>query len=398
MLSDYHKMQILSIVILIFPFFFHAISIASSEEIPIYEPLPLPETSPPAPSTLPADTPKNKEDEIGIEITRSLEAQFGLFSDDELLNKISELSSKIIKVSERPNLKYTFKILDTDMVNAIAVPGGHIYLTKGLINFTNDDNELMGVIAHEIVHIARQHGLVSYKKSVRAMLYNLILLIITQNPYVATAANMITTAKMETFGREAEIEADKLGVKYLIGAGFNPSAFLRFLDKLENYESHRPNFLEDYFEAHLPTEERIKFMENYFRELNLDPQKNREYKISEKLKAKERCKQNKCVGIIVSNENEIMRLGSEDNFNTPYERAQAVTQTLNEIFKSGIKSYEFYIRWNDNLPTLWAKGRKLTTVTLKDTEVNISTLQDLAILWKKNLEKFLWYDYIKSEI
>lgn len=187
-----------------------------------------------------------------------------LIEDPHLNAYVQTLGRRIGEVSGRPKLDYTFYIINTDVVNAFALPGGHIYLTRGLIGRTANGSEFAGILAHEIGHVAARHGVQKLQRHLRTgslvnVLYNTILggepALLRENSL--QMADVIWTAE---HSRRDEREADRLAVRYLVQAGVDPGGVVTLLETLldeEEAEVDELGRLETWFSSHPLTATRI---------------------------------------------------------------------------------------------------------------------------------------------
>ena len=132
-----------------------------------------------------------------------------------------------------PDKKFTFTILDSPIVNAFALPGGYIYITRGLISLCQNEAQLAGVIAHEIGHVTARHAARRYTKSVGTGLLANILGSLTKNYLVRNLIGQSASLYLLSFSREQEYEADMLSTRYMIRAGFDPREMAMFLKNME---------------------------------------------------------------------------------------------------------------------------------------------------------------------
>ncbi|MEX0810374.1 MAG: M48 family metalloprotease [Dongiaceae bacterium] len=173
---------------------------------------------------------EGQERSIGQEYHPQILQEFsGAYDDPALQAYVNEIGQRLAKTSERPNLNYTFTVLDSPVVNAFAVPGGYIYITRGLMALADNEAEVAGVIAHEIGHITARHSNARYCQSMVAQLGAIGLGVLTGSSAVAEAANMGAAVYLQSYSREQEFESDLLGVRYLSRAGYDPQAMSTFL-------------------------------------------------------------------------------------------------------------------------------------------------------------------------
>lgn len=205
-----------------------------------------------------------REEQIGSTMASEVNPHLPIIQDPLLNAYVQTVGRQIGKVSARPDLEYTFYIVNTDIVNAFALPGGHIYLTRGLISRMANGAELAGAIAHEIGHVAARHGVQKLQRELRtgslvSVLYNTILGgepdILRENSL--RLADVIWSAE---HSRRDEEEADRLAVRYLADAGIDPNGVVTLLETLlreEQADSSGFSRLETWFSSHPLTQDRI---------------------------------------------------------------------------------------------------------------------------------------------
>lgn len=200
----------------------------------------------------------NKEVALGRQISAEVDRQ-GKFVDDPVVTEyINRLGQNLANNSDA-KIPFTIKVLDSDDVNAFALPGGFLYVNKGAILAAESEAELAGVMAHEIAHVAARHGVEQASKATLANYAMIPLIFVTGGlGYLAwQAAQIGVPLAFLKFSRGSEQEADKLGAQYMWAAGYDPNYFLTFFEKLEKKEKHKPGTLSKLFGTHPPTPDRI---------------------------------------------------------------------------------------------------------------------------------------------
>lgn len=170
---------------------------------------------------------------IGQQQDAEIRREMGVYDDQALQRYINDIGHELARVSHRPNLPWSFTIVDNPAINAFALPGGYIYLTRGILAYLDDEAELAGVLGHEIGHVTARHAAQSYTRQAQASIGMTILSIFV--PSAAPFADLGAAGLSVLFlrhGREAELEADRLGVEYGSGAGYDPAGVPRFLSTL----------------------------------------------------------------------------------------------------------------------------------------------------------------------
>ncbi len=192
----------------------------------------------PALALPPGSTPR--EIDLGEEAAQDVAKSVTVVDDPERVAKLQAMLDEIAKVTPRPEIKYTPHIVASPVVNAFVLPGGWVYVTTGLLDAVESDDELAGVLGHEIAHNVNQHAIERMRSAPKGLsllqLASIAAIIIGRSPEAAilasTAANAITAAVLNGNSIEAEKEADAHGIGYLTQTKYNPTGFLTFLEKL----------------------------------------------------------------------------------------------------------------------------------------------------------------------
>lgn len=175
-----------------------------------------------------------KEVKIGEAIAQKIEKKYELVEDVDINEKVQKILNDIVAVCDRKDILYFIKVIDDDeIVNAVSLPGGYIYLFSGLIDKVENDDQLAGVIAHEVAHIAARHSVKRLQASYGAMLLQLAAYE-TAGGHMASGVNIALSTIFTEYSQKDEFESDILAVKYLRKAGYNPeemAGFLRVLDE-----------------------------------------------------------------------------------------------------------------------------------------------------------------------
>jgi predicted Zn-dependent protease len=199
-----------------------------------------------------------KEVALGRQLAAEVDRQAKFIDDPIITEYINRVGQNIVLHSDA-KVPFTIKVLDSDDVNAFALPGGFFYVNKGLILAADNEAEIAGVMAHEIAHVAARHGVEQASKAQIAN-YAMIPLIFVSGglgALVYNGAQIAVPLAFLKFGRGAEAEADKLGAQYAWASGYDPNNLVTFFEKLEKQEKGKPGTLSKLFGTHPPTPDRI---------------------------------------------------------------------------------------------------------------------------------------------
>ena len=200
----------------------------------------------------------DEEKELGTKFTAEIEKQRQVVTDPEVNGYVDRVGKRLITGAREVPFPFTFKVIKDDSVNAFAVPGGHIYVHTGLIKAAASEEELAGVMAHEINHVVARHGT---RQLTQQYGYGLVLqLVLGDNPNMLAqlAASLFGKAGMMHYSREMESQADYLGVETMYKAGFNPEGMVTFFAKLEQPNQAPPGQLTKFFSSHPYTADRLQ--------------------------------------------------------------------------------------------------------------------------------------------
>jgi len=212
---------------------------------------------------------ENQELELGQQAAAEVAKQVTLLPEtDPLVRYVDSVGQKVAAKADRPELFYRFHVVDDTTINAFALPGGYIYMHRGLLNHMNSEAELAAVLGHEIGHVTARHAVQQYTKAQAYQIGMAVTSIFLPIPYGSNMlTDMVATAVIKGYGRGAELQADELSIKYLTRAGYDPEAtigILKTLKRLDDLDSKERTdageTVEKYhgaFASHPETEKRI---------------------------------------------------------------------------------------------------------------------------------------------
>jgi predicted Zn-dependent protease len=183
---------------------------------------------------------EEKEIEMGREEHKKIISQYGVYRDENLQTYVSMVGERVAKESSRPNLEYHFTVLDDDMINAFALPGGFIYVTRGMLTHMNSESELAAVLGHEVAHVTEKHAIRRNSRSQALNILSTVASAVTMSQMGQVAAQgvgelggMFGGVLVTGYSREFELEADAVGAKFMAQAGYSPEAMLRTIEILK---------------------------------------------------------------------------------------------------------------------------------------------------------------------
>lgn len=210
-----------------------------------------------------------QEIQIGKEMDPQIRQEMGVYDNAELQRYVSNIGMRLARASERPNLPWQFTVVDEPAVNAFALPGGYIYLTRGILAFLHNEQQLAGVLGHEIGHVTARHAAQQYTQATSAGLGLTLLSIFVPEarPFQGAAESALGLLFLK-HGRDDELQADRLGVQYAAKTGWDPAGvagMLRTLQRLDEASGSRrgvPNFLS----THPAPADRVDRVQAFIRE------------------------------------------------------------------------------------------------------------------------------------
>ncbi len=179
---------------------------------------------------------ESQEIATGKQYHQQILQQYGVYDDPALQKYVNDIGQSMVKISHRSNLPFTFTVLDSPVVNAFALPGGYVYITRGIMAYINSEAELAGVIGHEIGHVTARHGVRQQASQTLAGLGSVLVGAATGSKGLVDTVNLLGGALVSGYGREHELESDRLGAEYLAKSGYRPQAMIDTISVLKDQE------------------------------------------------------------------------------------------------------------------------------------------------------------------
>ena len=202
---------------------------------------------------------EQQEISMGKEYDPQVVATYGVYDDAEIAAYISDIGQRIATVSDRPGLAYEFKVLDSPVINAFAVPGGYVYFTRGILAYLNNEAEVVGVMGHEVGHIAARHSAKQISQQQIATIGLGVGSILSED--VAKYAGLAQAGLgllFLRFGRDAERQSDQLGVDYSTKLGYDATEMANFFGTLDKMSGGESGGLPGWFSTHPAPDERVQ--------------------------------------------------------------------------------------------------------------------------------------------
>jgi hypothetical protein len=198
---------------------------------------------------------------IGKQLSQEVEKSAKFINDPVITEYVNRVAQNLVRNSDA-QVPFTIKVIDSDVVNAFALPGGFFYVNSGLILHADEESELAGVMAHEIAHVCARHGTREETKSTIVQLASIPAMIFIPYSWAGYAIyqgmNFAIPLTFLKFSRGDEAEADYLGLQYMYKAGYDPNSFVSFFEKVQADEKKQPGTIPKVFSTHPPTPDRIE--------------------------------------------------------------------------------------------------------------------------------------------
>ncbi len=187
---------------------------------------------------------EKREIEIGKEEHEKVLSSMPVYHDEKLQAYVTKVGNKVAAAGDRPDLEYTFTIIDSPEINAFALPGGYVYVNRGLLTFMNSEADLAAVLGHEVAHITARHGVQQQARGTlartAAQVGGVVAAVATGSGYVGSQISQVASIWAQTglsgYGREDELQADSLGAEYIRDAGYDATAMINVVTVLKNQE------------------------------------------------------------------------------------------------------------------------------------------------------------------
>lgn len=361
---------------------------------------------------VPSQADEDPEVRMGREAAQEIERTLKLVNDPALVERVNRIGQEIADVAnasdipvtwginKKSQFQYTFKIVDDKDVNAFSLPGGFIYVNKGLLDYVQSDHELAAVLAHEIAHAAHHHllklGQENEKINRRVTLPALLVLVLTGAPArdlnnVMMGVQLYQIAKLNGFTQEAEMDADHAAIYYLTRTKYNPVGMLTFMERLARDEARRPERQLGIFRTHPPSRERAQAMLDLFKQLNIPVNRRAVARILP-VDLREKTVQDRRLSEVYLNNIPVFA-PADSNGKSSAERAQQIRERLDSLLNDGIQMFD--IRLSSDKRTVVARNNPIVTIEPEDASLYGKSIQELAEQVSTAIKRALWNELIQ---
>jgi hypothetical protein len=352
---------------------------------------------------------KKDEEKTGREYANQIEKELVIIDDPEYVDRVQRIGRDLVQIakehevkasygnSEIYDFKYTFKVVEDEDVNAFALPGGHIYVNTGLLDIIESDDELAGVLAHEIAHVAHHHSTRLLKEQSRLDKYVALIALAgifgrvksTDLNNILLGAQMLRTGKTSSQTMDAERDADRTAVAYLAKSKYNTEGLLTFMKILDKKHSENPTLPLGIYKTHPSPFRRIDSITQAMIDEGLAPnvRKLRGVVYAQSVPVDENSDQYK---VIICERDVCMPASLKNGGPTSKERAEQIAKRINTMLDSGIRAKD--IIENTATGRLVAGNMEIFKVEPEDTKVRKNT--EVLAQAKSALDRAAWADWL----
>lgn len=350
-----------------------------------------------------------KEIEMGAQAAAEIAKQHKLSDNAEDLKRVREIGDRIAAIANKHEIEalygssritpfeYKFNIIEEKDVNAFSVPGGHIYLYRGLLDFAESDDELAAVIAHEIVHAAHHHMVFLLRKQAslnNAMAVALLAVMISgarsaDVGNIALGVQLYQIARLNGYGMQAEHDSDHGAIIYMSKAGYNPVGLLTFLERL----ARRPELV-DYgiYRSHPLDSDRVKAARKRIQQMGL-PINRRETTKAIKAEVRTHSADGVEAPELVIRDTVIYRPAPRDG-KTSHEVAAQTAEKINAALDAGLKMHE--IKVEPDTGAVIARGKPVMVVSSEDAKLMGKTPAQIAKQAAAAIREVVWKEMVDT--
>lgn len=341
------------------------------------------------------------EIEMGKQAAAQIEKEYKVADDPAALETIKKITARLAPHTERPAIEYQAKILAQGGVNAFSLPGGYIYVTNGLLEAVESEDELAAVIAHEMGHICLAHGMDLARREAKMnnkMALGVLAAVLAGQKVdpgnMIVLGSLLKTGLLSGYSQEAEYQADAHGVLYLQRAGYHPVAMLTVIQGLARMELTRPYLDLGIFRTHPYPEQRAGAVRRELTHLGIDlnprPVLNTLKTKSESVEVNGRT-----IGRVSLDDYVIFEPAAAADGLSPQQRAEKIAADLRRLILANLMMYELRVVTGPDQATVMARDERLIAVMPGDAEFHKTSADELAARAATNIKLALWQETVR---
>ncbi|MDO9555926.1 MAG: M48 family metalloprotease, partial [Atribacterota bacterium] len=335
-----------------------------------------------------AERDLDKEQKLGKKLSENIEKKYEVVEDLNQNLLITEIGNKLAEASEMREMQFHFRILKEDGPNAFSIPGGYIYITYDLFDYVQSDDELAGILAHEIAHIIHNHALKQTRDNTKFTLLTILAVLLTREPDVGVLGKLTTITLLNQYSREYEEEADLTAIDLLIKTGYNPVGFLTFLERLYTQEMFKPEVNLGIFQTHPETENRVNYVKDKLkeREIDIDRRATTDYL---KVNTKYIFEESLCTGTISIDNIPILNLSFPIGHEL-YLKIIEAAQNLDKFISINLVPYEINVSEEGTTSTLLIRNNKIISLDNSETAFIDKSSREVLTETQNKIRQVLW--------
>jgi len=335
-----------------------------------------------------AERDLNKEQKLGKRLSEDIEKKYEVIEDLNQNSLITEIGNKLARNSELKGMNYHFKILNIEGPNAFSIPGGYIYVTYDLFDYIQSDDELAGILAHEIAHVIHNHALKQTRDNTKFTLLTILAVLLTREPDVGVLGKLTTITLLNQYSREYEEEADLTAIDLLTKTEYNPVGFLTFLERLYTRKMFKPEVNLGIFQTHPETENRVNYVKDKLKErgIDIDRRATTDYL---KVDIKYIFEESFCTGTISIDNIPILNLTFPIGHELYLEMIETA-KNLDKFLSIDLAPYEINILVEGTTSTLLIRNNKIISLDDSETIYLKKTAEEVLHETKNKIRQVLW--------
>ena len=341
-----------------------------------------------------AERDLDKEQKLGKKLSENIEKKYEVVEDLNQNSLITEIGNKLARASDLNGMSYHFKILKKEGPNAFSIPGGYIYVTYDLFDYIQSDDELAGILAHEIAHVIHNHALKQTRDNTKFTLLTILAVLLTREPDVGVLGKLTTITLLNQYSREYEEEADLTAIDLLIKTEYNPVGFLTFLERLYTREMFKPEVNLGIFQTHPETENRVNYVKDKLKErgIDIDRRATTDYL---KVNTKYIFEESLCTGTISIDNIPILNLSFPKSHEL-YLKTIETAQNLDKFLSIDLAPYEIDVLAEGSTSTLLVRNNRIISLDNSETIYLNKTAEEVLQDTKNKIRQVLWEFRIRS--